>query len=312
MRILICALCLVCLVLGSESANAIVGGTDANWRKYPWLAQNVCLYPGQTEWTVCGCSSTVIHPFYAVTAAHCLNGPHPFKVGLRFPDGDVIEVVEEIRHPNFSRDSGHTKFTFGVVSESVADIGLQRLAKRVRSAGGEKIFDIFNDKRSSGNNNIVGDLAKVLGWGATDPAVPPDGFSPTLQQIDEVVQDNAECQSLLDFIAEFSSGGLIRESPFRFNDSLICAAPPGVTVTFPPPAGFEPAGVCDGDAGGALFTTGAFHRLHSKTRPKKVLGFVTDTLALSLQSQCGNGIDIYTRLTPAYVDWIRSVVSRRR
>jgi len=111
-RIVVLVLCALCVVVLGETdtvvnknVERIIGGKPADWHKYPWLAKNVCKYEGTTEWVVCGCGSTLIHPFYAITAGHCLNGPYSYLVGLQFSDGDVIEVAKETRHPNQSRDS---------------------------------------------------------------------------------------------------------------------------------------------------------------------------------------------------------------
>jgi len=307
----LCSLLLCCLVLGEEndapSYKRIIGGTGADWHKYPWLAKNVCMYPGTTEWVVCGCSSTLIHPLYAITAGHCLNGPYTYKVGLQFSDGEVIEIAKETRHPDFSRDSLKYKYIFGVVSESIADIGLQTLARPAGFSKGKQILDILLYQNKDLTGNIVGDKGKLLGWGATTqqqvftPA--PGGFSNTLQQIDETVQQNAYCQAVLNGFADFITGGVMTEAPFQFNDNLLCATPTGFTPVFPPNVPTVFKGLCNGDSGGPLFKTAGW--LWEKHH---VLGFVTDTLSTSLETACGNGVDIYTRLTPAYLDWVRSVV----
>jgi len=309
--LVLCALCLVVLgetdTVVNKNVERIIGGKPADWHKYPWLAKNVCKYEGTTEWVVCGCGSTLIHPFYAITAGHCLNGPYSYLVGLQFSDGDVIEVAKETRHPNQSRDSLNYKNTYGIVSESIADIGLQTLARPAGFSPGKQILDILLYKNSDLTRNIVGDEAKLLGWGATTQEqvfeTAPDAFSNSLNQINEIVQENAACQAILNFAIDFLTGGLITQSPFQFNDSLLCATPKGFTPTFPPNPSAPAEGLCLGDSGGPLFTTtGWIWEKHH------VLGFVTDTLSTSEQTPCGNGVDIYTRLTPAYLDWVRSVV----
>jgi len=313
-RIVVLVLCALCLVVLGETDNVannkferIIGGKNADWHKYPWLAKNVCKFEGTNEWVVCGCGSTLIHPFYAITAGHCLNGPYTYQVGLQFSDGDVIEIAKETRHPNQSRDSKGLKYTYGVVSESTADIGLQTLARPAGFSPGKQILDILLYKNGDLTGNIVGDEAKLLGWGATTQeqvfaTPPPAGFSNSLQQINEIVQDNAACQYILDYIVQLISGGTLLQS-FVFTDSLLCATPKGFTPTFPPNPNAPAEGLCNGDSGGPLFTTTGwiFEKHH-------VLGFVTDTLSTSEQTPCGNGVDIYTRLTPAYLNWVRSVV----
>jgi secreted trypsin-like serine protease len=300
----IALLTLVCLGFGLQSAMAIIGGSPADWSQYPWLAKNVAMFPGQKQWQDRGCSSMIVDQYYAVTAGHCLQGPYPYKVGLMFSDGSVIQVVQEIRDPNYSDDPLNYKFLYGVVSSSVADIGLQRLAQPVGSSKARQVFDIFLSVVYAGvQPNLTGVTGKVLGWGSTQQSQfflsPPAAFSPALQQIDEVVETNASCQAVLNGFAELISGGLLTEAPFQFNNSLFCAQPVGFTPVTPPqvPTVFE--GVCNGDSG-PLF-------IDIFDRPV-VLGFVTDELATSLETPCGNGLDIYTKLTPAYVDWMDSVI----
>jgi len=310
----LCSLLLCCLVLGEEndapSYKRIIGGTGADWHKYPWLAKNVCMFPGTTEWVVCGCSSTLIHPLYTITAGHCLNGPYTYKVGLQFSDGEVIEVAKETRHPDQSRDSLNYKFVYGVVSESIADIGLQTLARPAGFSKGKQILDILLYQNKDLDANLVGVQGKLLGWGATEqsqvtfpPLPPPEGFSNTLNQIDEIIQPNEQCQYILNGFAEYISGGILKEAPFQFNTSLLCATPVGFTPVYPPEVPPVFKGLCNGDSGGPLFRSAGW--LWEK---HQVMGFVTDTLSTSLFTPCGNGMDIYTRLTPAYLDWVRSVV----
>jgi hypothetical protein len=288
-------LMLICLSFATRPAMAIIGGTNADWSAYRWLVKNVALYPGQTQWADRGCSSVIIDEFHALTAAHCLNGPYPYEVGIMFSDGEVIQVVQEIRHPSYMRDSAKLKDVFGIVSESIADIGLQRLAKPVGIANGKNIHNIFNNNLPA---DITGDLATVLGWGSTDQPFPaPITFSPTLQQIQEVVQDNGLCQSALD--TYFENAGVVAGSPFRLTDSLFCASPVGRGLNPDPFTNLPALGVCSGDSG-PLFTMNG--------NEPQLLGFVTDYLSFSLQRQCGSSVDIYTKLTPAYLEWIKSVV----
>jgi hypothetical protein len=246
----------------------------------------------------------IVDQNYAVTAGHCLTGPYSYKVGLMFSDGSVIEVTQEIRNPSYSYDPLNYKFPFGVVSSSVADIGLQRLAQPVGLSKSRQVFDIFaNVIFAALQTNFTGVSGKVLGWGSTQPEQvylpPPNGFSPTLQQIAEVVQPTATCQNALNYNSELISGGLLTEAPFQFNSNLFCANPVGDTIILPPASPTVYEGVCRGDSG-PLFV--------DIFNVPIVLGFVTDYLSLSLQQPCGNGVDIYTKLTPAYVEWMASVI----
>jgi len=287
-------------VVNDKNGKRIVGGTDANWKKYPWLAKNVCRFPGTTEWVVCGCSSTLIHPFYLLTAGHCLRGlqNYGYEVGVMFSDGQVIRIVAEYKPADWRWDTAGIKMQAGVVSDSFHDYGIQKLATPTGFCPGKQILDILLYRDRDLTGNLVGTTAKLLGWGASEQSQPlqpnvPDRFSATLQQVDEVVKDNAECQAVLNFVASVVSGGVVTVSPFTIagNPNLMCAAPP------------PEAGLCLGDSGGPLFTTaGRIWKRHH------VLGLVTDTLSVSIEHPCGNGIDIYTRLTPADLDWIRCIV----
>jgi hypothetical protein len=300
----IARLAVICLGFGLRSAMAIIGGTAADWSQYPWLAMNVAMFPGQTQWQDRGCSSMIVDQNYAVSAGHCLQGPYSYKVGLKFSDGSVIEVAQEIRNPSYSYDPLGYKYIYGVVSSSVADIGLQRLAQPIGSSKGRQIFDIFaNVIFAELQANFTGVTGKVLGWGATQQVQvfqsPPASTSPTLQQINEVVEPSASCQSTLNTAIDFLTGGLLTQSPFQFNNNLFCADPVGFIPAFPAQASSKFEGVCSGDTGPLFIDI---------FNVPIVLGFVTDQLSLSLQASCGNGVDIYTKLTPAYVQWMASVI----
>jgi hypothetical protein len=43
-------LAVICLGFGLTPAMAIIGGSSAEWKQYPWLAMNVAMFPGQTQW----------------------------------------------------------------------------------------------------------------------------------------------------------------------------------------------------------------------------------------------------------------------
>lgn len=219
-----------------------------------------------------------------------------------FSDGTVIEVVQEIRDPNYSYDSMHYKFVYGVVSSTVGDIGLQKLAKPVGYSPGRQVLGLLGNIPYALQIN-PGMTGTVLGWGATQQTQvylpPPSTFSPSLQQINEVVEPNSYCQSVMDGFAEFISGGILTQSPFQLDSTLFCAQPVGFIPVYPPltPSHFE--GVCTGDTG-PLFT--------EVFGMPVVLGFVTDQLSTSLETPCGNGFDLYTKFTPALMQWITSVV----
>jgi hypothetical protein len=237
----IACLAVIFLGFGIKSAMAIVGGTPANWSHSPWLAMNVAMFPGQTQWQNCGCSSMIIDQNYAVTSGHCLTGPYPYKVGLMFSDGSVIQVAQEIHNPGYTYDPLRYKYVYGVVSSTVADIGLQKLAQPVGASGARQVLDIFtNIIFAELQPNLTGVTGTILGWGATQEAqvfmTPPAAFSPTLQQINEVVQPSGNCQADLNGIVDFLSGGVLTVAPFQFNSSLFCASPVGLTFTPLPPA----------------------------------------------------------------------------
>jgi secreted trypsin-like serine protease len=298
-------LLLICLAFGSRPAGAIIRGTNANWQQYPWLAMNVAIFPGQTQWQDRGCTSILIDRYYALTAGHCLNGPYNYPVGLKFSDGTVIQVAQEIRNPNYVYDPLHYKYVYGVVSSSVADIGLQRLARPVDDAQGWRIYDLlgdFDDNYHRLPQDLVGQVGTVVGWGSTSEAqtllTPPSTFSPTLQGINESVQESATCETTLSAVVDFLTGGVLTTAQFQFSDDLFCATPVGLTIVPPPQTPTDQAGVCTGDSG-PLFQPDWSH--------PKLIGLVTDELSLGIESPCGNGIDIYTKIAP-YAEWITSVV----
>lgn len=124
------------------------------------------------------------------------------------------------------------------------------------------------------------------------PGVLPQ-YSQTLNKIDEVVQPNEVCQAILDNLA-----GGPGAFPFRFTDTLVCAKPAAKQV-----GDSQFLGLCQGDSGGALVVKRGI------LQHDVIVGIVTDTWSIQVPTTgeilaCGNGIDIFTRLTNDYIGWI--------
>jgi hypothetical protein len=200
---------------GEETvAGKIVGGEDSLPGAYPWMAALV--RPGVTDNLQAQfCGASLVHPYWVVTAAHCIDdiGPGGVQVLLGAHNLDTgttarrYEVVEIIIHPEFRSTTLD------------ADLALLRLA--------EPAAPEYLPLRLIDDDDLAapGVVARILGWGA----LVEDGDYPEILQEAEVpVVSLAVANATAAYDGELTGNML--------------------------PAGYSAGGVdsCQGDSGGPL------------------------------------------------------------
>lgn len=193
----------------------IVGGSESVPGAYPWMAAIVLA--GQFDNVFAQfCGASLVHPYWIVTAAHCVEdvvaGDIEILLGVHDLANDLpaqrIAVAEIVIHPDYR----------GTNLE--ADLALLRLAEPADVA--------FTPLRlaATAEDDALGSMARILGWG--DLVDGSNMGSPTLQEADVPVV------SVLVANATDTYQGSLTQNML--------------------PAGFAQGGVdsCQGDSGGPL------------------------------------------------------------
>jgi len=184
----------------AEDTRRIIGGNDARIGDWPWMVSL------QSRFGNSFCGAVLIHPYWLLTAAHCLDSyPDPrqiqIKIGLyrqdQQQDAESIAVHSAIVHPQWDT------FNF----DSPNDLALIRLEQAAKAP------PIYADI----DNNIqipTGTMATTMGWGVTQ--VNHFSTSNILQQVTLPIVNFQLCQQSYQGIytlfngqlcAGFASGG---------------------------------------------------------------------------------------------------------
>ena len=209
-------LALLCL---PASAAAIVGGSQTT-RSWPHMAALESRQENGTWSFVCGAS--LVRPEVVLTAAHCIDGSEnsPDRLRLligttdREQGGERIGAVTVVEHPQYDTSDGGYDVALLKLSRAAA------LGSPIRIAGPSD-HDRFEP----------GDVATIIGWGATVP----QGFTErNLREAEVPIRSDSECALSYTVTASFDPA------------TMICAGHQG-----------GGADSCQGDSGGPLMVPDA-------------------------------------------------------
>lgn len=227
------ALLLVAAITGHRLneglGEKIIEGTEAAPGEFPFM---VALYINASEGVKFHCGASLLSPYYAITAGHCVSGWYPERftvvggtVDLETQDATAVEVpVEEI--------TVHDLFHFEVgTSIPTNDVALLKLGAGGLSGSAFGAVTIPEQDEEV----PVDSICTVLGWGATEEGGPVES---KLRKADVRVQNMTYCYE--------SYGGL------QFRPTMLCAGWPT-----------GGADACQGDSGGPLLCSGRLQGLVS-------------------------------------------------
>lgn len=157
-------------------SSRIVGGTNADYLEFPFIASL------RTSYHFCG--GMLIAPGYVLTAAHCPK-PNFVRLGLHqqndFTNNDVedISVVSKIDHPNYDSYTMENDIALLVLSSNSVKYASSVIAPYFGANGGTDL-------------EAPGQLLTIAGWGTLSSG----GSSPnTLQKAQVPVTTDAECNA---------------------------------------------------------------------------------------------------------------------
>jgi hypothetical protein len=163
----------------------IVGGGDAGVNEFPYMAALV--QRGEPD-TYLGqfCAATLIHPRWAVTAAHCVADETPSSIDILVGTRDLsnpgggqrIAVVDIVTFPGFDTNTDD------------GDIALLLLAEPVTVIG------TFARLATDPATFAPGVSSTVLGWGAATPA--QDVYPSILQKVELPIVARSTAQPFYD------------------------------------------------------------------------------------------------------------------
>jgi len=202
----------------SDSSDRIVGGTEAQKGRYPYL---VSLQDGEMPGHWCG--GALIAADAVLTAGHC-KGPNAIRAGVHYlkDKGVYIKIKKEYPHPKYKLSGNDYDFRVLILESKVpAEYG--------------KIVKL----NTSASVPTVGKPMTVMGWGETNPGRDWRGLSTVLMKVDVNSISNTECDA-----SKGTIDGFEESYKGQITASMLCGKAAGKDS-------------CQGDSGGPLVVPGA-------------------------------------------------------
>merc|ERR1712072_1593580 len=216
-----------CAKCGVEKTRRVIGGVETDAGVYPWIA--ALGYNGQLA--LGACSATLISSNWAVTAAHCIFrgpflGPTTPVLGEHdlsntndvFDTNRKVVAVSSIIHPNWDTSTNNNDIALLKLEEAV-DLSIYTPACLPASSA-----------------DYVGQTAKVIGWGKTDPC--GSTTSSKLMEAEVTVVSDADCAASSG-LQQCSSNPSTVSYNGQISSQMLCASATGKDA-------------CQGDSGGPL------------------------------------------------------------